>query len=495
MIIGIAEWALGFLELTLGKPDEATDRLLGLSTVERPESNALIGLWSVPDLIEAAARSGRLDEAGDRIDRYTRWAQHSSSPARRSVFARSRALMGEGDVQGTVREGACARGGVSPFLQARTELLYGEWLRRERQRREARQHLRRAAELFRQVGAPPWAERAEGELRATGETARRRDPSTLDELTPQELQIAGLVADGMTNRQIAAQLFLSPRTIDYHLRRSSASSAWRPAPSWCAWEYPSRNPPDASGRPEGRGAGSGTNRRSRLASSPMPFGALELILIGVSHATSPVEGRANQTQGARNEKQEPQFPSPELSGPRRRWSSPCRPVRGDGRLRLRGGEGQAEQCQDEEIKNAAVTTDKIADGAVTTPKLSPDAVAPNAANAAKLGGVAPGGCQTGWLKASLVVDTDVIPPDAGSAVVPGFDCASNAQDAVQIKRTDVGRYLVTFADNDAANAVITSAGDNAVTAVTKTADGFVVKVWNNSDAAFVDGKSFSLVAF
>jgi hypothetical protein len=147
------------------------------------------------------------------------------------------------------------------------------------------------------------------------------------------------------------------------------------------------------------------------------------------------------------------------------------------------------------IKNAAVTTDKIADGAVTTPKLSPDAIAPNAANAAKLGGVAPGGCQTGWLKASLVVDTDVIPADAGSAVVPGFDCASNAQDAVQIKRTDVGRYLVTFADNDAANAVITSAGDNAVTAVTKTADGFVVKVWNNSDAAFVDGKSFSLVAF
>jgi hypothetical protein len=144
------------------------------------------------------------------------------------------------------------------------------------------------------------------------------------------------------------------------------------------------------------------------------------------------------------------------------------------------------------IKNAAVTTDKIADGAVTTPKLAPDAIAPNAA---RLGGVAPGGCQTGWLKASLVVDTDVIPPDAGSAVVPGFDCASNAQDAVQIKRTDVGRYLVTFADNDAANAVITSAGDNAVTAVTKTADGFVVKVWNNSDAAFVDGKSFSLVAF
>ena len=148
------------------------------------------------------------------------------------------------------------------------------------------------------------------------------------------------------------------------------------------------------------------------------------------------------------------------------------------------------------IKNAAVTTDKIADGAVTTPKLSRDAVAPNAANAAKLGGVAPGGCQTGWLKASLVVDTDVIPPDAGSAVVPGFDCASNAQDAVQIKRTDVGRYLVTFADSDARVATVSSAGANAVTAATMLQPGsFLVKVWNNSDAAFVDGKAFSLNAF
>ena len=219
MIISIAEFALGLLELTLGKPDEATDRLLSLSTVERRESNALIGLWSVPDLIEAAARSGRLDEVGDRIDRYTRWAQHSSSPARRSVFARSQALIEKGDVGENFEAALAPETTISPFLLARTELLYGEWLRRKRRRRDARQHLRRAADLFRQVGAPPWTERAEGELRATGETARRRDPSTLDELTPQELQIAGLVADGMTNRQIAAQLFLSPRTIDYHLRK------------------------------------------------------------------------------------------------------------------------------------------------------------------------------------------------------------------------------------------------------------------------------------
>jgi DNA-binding CsgD family transcriptional regulator len=219
LIVGIAEWALALLDLTLGRPDEATDRLLLLTAVERPESNPLAGLWSIPDLIEAAARSGRLEEAADRFERYSDWMQHSSSTARRSVFARCRALVGEGDVRENFEAALAPDAPISPFLEARTELLYGEWLRRERQRRESRRHLRRAAELFRQVGTTPWEERAETELRASGETARQRDPSTLDQLTPQELQIAGLVASGMTNRQIAEQLFLSPRTIDYHLRK------------------------------------------------------------------------------------------------------------------------------------------------------------------------------------------------------------------------------------------------------------------------------------
>jgi DNA-binding CsgD family transcriptional regulator len=219
MVVGFAEWALGMLELTLGRPSEATERLLLVSAGERSESNPLTALWSIPDLIEAAARAGRLDEAADRFDRYTDWVHHSPSPARLSLLARCRALAGEGDVREQFETALAAGAALSPFEQARTELLYGEWLRRERQGREARRHLRRAADLFRQVGAPPWEERAEAELRATGEKARRRDPSTLDQLTPQELQIAGLVADGMTNREIAAQLFLSPRTIDYHLRK------------------------------------------------------------------------------------------------------------------------------------------------------------------------------------------------------------------------------------------------------------------------------------
>jgi DNA-binding CsgD family transcriptional regulator len=219
LVVGFAEWSLGLLELTLGRPSEATDRLLLVSAGERAESNPLTALWSIPDLIEAAARSGRLDETVDRLDLYTDWVEDAPSPARLSLLARCHALAGKGDEREHFETALTPAVGLSPFEGARTELLYGEWLRRKRKRREARPHLRQAADLFRQVGTSPWEERAEAELRATGETARRRDPSTLDQLTPQELQIAGLVASGMTNRQVAAQLYLSPRTIDYHLRK------------------------------------------------------------------------------------------------------------------------------------------------------------------------------------------------------------------------------------------------------------------------------------
>ena len=100
-----------------------------------------------------------------------------------------------------------------------SDLLYGEWLRRHRRRIDARRHLRSALECFGRLGMEPWETRARSELRASGETARRRDPSTRDQLTPQELQIARLVAGGKSNPEVAAQLFLSPRTIDYHLRK------------------------------------------------------------------------------------------------------------------------------------------------------------------------------------------------------------------------------------------------------------------------------------
>src|SRR5262249_43314879 len=105
-----------------------------------------------------------------------------------------------------------------PLDLARIQLLCGEHLRRERRRRDARESLRAALEGFERLGATVWAERARAELRASGETARRRDPSTASQLTPQEPQIARCVSEGLANKEVAAQLFLSPRTVDAHLR-------------------------------------------------------------------------------------------------------------------------------------------------------------------------------------------------------------------------------------------------------------------------------------
>jgi hypothetical protein len=152
------------------------------------------------------------------------------------------------------------------------------------------------------------------------------------------------------------------------------------------------------------------------------------------------------------------------------------------------------------IRDGAVTSDKIADGAVTTPKLAPDAVAPNAANAARLGGAAPGECQAGWLKASAVVDTSTL---TGSEVVnvPGFNCASNAGDAIQVSREAPGVYTVTLHGIGSGTVLSSSTGANAVTAASPIEDTggltgqTAVEVWKNSDATFVDGKTFTLIAF
>jgi DNA-binding NarL/FixJ family response regulator len=104
------------------------------------------------------------------------------------------------------------------FERARTALAYGEFLRRAQRRTEARVQLRDALATFEGLGVPLWADRARAELDATGIKPRKRDPSTLDELTPQEVRVAKLVAGGASNREVASQLFLSPKTIEYHLR-------------------------------------------------------------------------------------------------------------------------------------------------------------------------------------------------------------------------------------------------------------------------------------
>jgi DNA-binding CsgD family transcriptional regulator len=134
---------------------------------------------------------------------------------------RSRALVADADAaaEAGFREALRFHESAGAFERARTELCFGEQLRRSGHRRDSRTHLSAALEAFEAGGATPWAERARTELRASGLTPRRRQPTARDQLTPQELQIARLVAEGKTNRYVAATLFVTPKTVEFHLTR------------------------------------------------------------------------------------------------------------------------------------------------------------------------------------------------------------------------------------------------------------------------------------
>lgn len=218
-LASVAEDTLGFIDLTLGRTGQAADRLLAMTAPGRWEIHPVIALLAIPDAVEAGVRAGRTEEAFPRLEAFRGWVAAVPTQARRALLARCAALVGARDAEEAFGEAIAGAPALPPMQRARTELLYGEWLRRERRRIDARGHLRTALEAFRALGAVPWAERAEAELRATGETARKRDVSAVNQLTSQELQIAGLVTEGLTNKEIAAQLFLSPRTVDYHLRK------------------------------------------------------------------------------------------------------------------------------------------------------------------------------------------------------------------------------------------------------------------------------------
>jgi DNA-binding CsgD family transcriptional regulator len=218
-LAGVAEWTFGLIELAGGRNAEAAARLLAVTDPRQPGANPMVAMAAFPDAVEAVARCGRADELGEGFAAFEGWAMAAPTGAHLALLARCQALLGKRPPEEAFAEAIEHAPAVPPFQRARTELLYGEWLRRERRRTEARAHLRAALELFHKVGAAPWADRAGAELRATGETARKRDQSAVAQLTPQELQVAGLVAEGLTNKEIAAQLFLSPRTVDYHLRK------------------------------------------------------------------------------------------------------------------------------------------------------------------------------------------------------------------------------------------------------------------------------------
>ncbi|MGY1699892.1 helix-turn-helix transcriptional regulator, partial [Geodermatophilus sp. SYSU D00766] len=172
------------------------------------------------DRLETAARAGRDDLARAWLAELEGFAAGTGAPAAVAVVEHGHALLAEGEATEEHFRRALAAHAGSPRLpdRARTELAYGEHLRRARRRVDARGHLRSALALFEDLGAVTWAERAAAELRASGETARRRDVSTATDLTPQERQVAALVRQGLSNRDVAAQLFVSVRTVDFHLR-------------------------------------------------------------------------------------------------------------------------------------------------------------------------------------------------------------------------------------------------------------------------------------
>jgi DNA-binding CsgD family transcriptional regulator len=208
---------MGVLEISLGNYESA----LGCLDAAYTDDTPLVGTQALPDLVEAAARAGRHDLAERALERLTDRATATGTPLALGLLARSRALLAAPVSAGREYERAVellGRSRTAPQL-ARAHLLYGEWLRRKRRRREARDQLRAALAMFDSMGLRCFAERTRVELGATGERARKRDVGTPEQLTPQEAQIAALVSRGHANREIAAQLFVSTNTVEYHLRK------------------------------------------------------------------------------------------------------------------------------------------------------------------------------------------------------------------------------------------------------------------------------------
>src|SRR5437660_2711450 len=212
--------ALGQLELGLGRPDAALGQLMSCEAFLAEISINDPDLSPAPDIVDALVRLGRLPEAREVADRYQPTADAKGQPFALARAARARALLAGDDRYVEEYQAALQYHEATPdiFERARTQLYFGERLRRKRRRVEARQQLRAALKAFDQLGAAPWAERAMTELQASGETSRVRDDRYRQQLTPQELQVALILAEGSTTREAAARLYLSPKTVEYHLR-------------------------------------------------------------------------------------------------------------------------------------------------------------------------------------------------------------------------------------------------------------------------------------
>jgi DNA-binding CsgD family transcriptional regulator len=213
--LGLAEYATALLYNGLARYDAA------LAAARRACQYEDLGFfaWALIELVEAAARSGRPEAAAVALEALAERTRASGTEWALGIEARSRALLSHGQAADALYREAIGRLGRTRIAVhlARARLLYGEWLRRENRRQDAREPLRAAYEMFSGIGAGGFAERARRELTATGETVRKRTVETLTDLTAQESQIARLARDGHTNQEIAAQLFISPRTVEWHL--------------------------------------------------------------------------------------------------------------------------------------------------------------------------------------------------------------------------------------------------------------------------------------
>ena len=212
------EWTSAVLYNSLGRYEEALSA--AEKAAEHPHELG-VSTWVPTELIEAAARTGQVDRALGPLERLHEISTASGTDWALGVEARSRALMSEGRAAERLYLEAIERLGRTRIrvALARAHLLYGEWLRRENRRVDAREQLRTAHRAYSAMGMEAFAERARRELMATGEKVRKRSLVAVEEFTPQEVQIARLAGDGRTNPEIGAQLFLSPRTVEWHLRK------------------------------------------------------------------------------------------------------------------------------------------------------------------------------------------------------------------------------------------------------------------------------------
>jgi DNA-binding CsgD family transcriptional regulator len=212
------DWGTAVLYNGLGRYEDALAALE--PAVESPDGAAL-SMWLISEFIEAAVRGGRAQRAIGPLARLTEIAEANGTDWSLGLRAARAAMLAEGEAAERLYREAVARASRTRIraATARARLLYGEWLRRENRRVDALEELRNAHEMFSEMGNEPYAERARRELLATGETVRKRTVETLDDLTPQETQIGRMAADGFTNPEIGAQLFLSPRTVEWHLRK------------------------------------------------------------------------------------------------------------------------------------------------------------------------------------------------------------------------------------------------------------------------------------